>query len=991
MANKQPIRIDTIQIEFDVPKSPFEDVEKSIKDVTSGVDDSTKEIQKTFKDTFKAITKSADEISLENGIKDLEYMQDEIKYLSNEYEKAKDKMKTGMTAGIRLEAKQDFNVIEQDLKQLVADYNKTSKSVSDLQRKISNTSAFKKLTSAAKKPFVDMGNSIKTKAIKSLDALKQSIKNVDFKPLKESAKKHLDGIAEHANKAREHFGKMGQAIGKIPALLAGIGLTVGMKEVLDFMSKMEQTKVDMKFSTTMNDKQLKEAQKLMKESMSKGMTGDLAEINQAYQLANQTLGLTGKEQQRAAENSIYLTRLLGSDLTEAYAAARQMNDKFGMEANESFNLLAQSKKHGLNLDGDFLSRFDEYSDAFKDLGFNGYDMFDMIKTGMDSGAHSTDKLADGMLEFSIRSKDMTESTAKAYTALGLDADTMFTKFAAGGDTAKTAFKEVTDAIAGVKSDKERNNLAVALFGTMAEDMAPEVFLAMGKAQEIVEKGTGFIDKYAEESSKTWAALWTGATNDFSSAFDTAFSDTFQNSDEVKEQIKQIVTELANGLVKALQWIVNNKDSLLKWAKALGSAFLVFKAGGIVGNGIKGISETFKTIGKIGSTLKLDEAFAFLRGKGLSGLKLLGGKGLTGLKNFAKFIGSGFVKSLSLLKAGFLKMIPAIWSAITATWSFTVALLANPITWIVIGIIALIAAIILLVKNWDTVKAAFATAAQWFSEKVITPVKNFFVNLGKSISDAFVAAWNWIKGVWNAVTAWFNNTIIQPVKTKFTSLKDGIKTALSSAWTSVKGVWNAVTAWFNNTIIQPVKTKFTSLKDGIKTALSSAWTSVKGVWDKAAQWFEDTVIGPIKKGFDKLTEGWNAVKEGFGTAKSKIGGGLKSVGQAIGIPGLASGGVFKANNPFLAVLGDQKQGNNIETPENLLRSIVREETHDYTPANSVSMARTNESYSYNPIFNISINGSIDNRNTERKIKEIFKKSMDEYAQSMMRRSPRLTGV
>ena len=182
-----------------------------------------------------------------------------------------------------------------------------------------------------------------------------------------------------------------------------------------------------------------------------------------------------------------------------------------------------------------------------------------------------------------------------------------------------------------------------------------------------------------------------------------------------------------------------------------------------------------------------------------------------------------------------------------------------------------------------------------------------------------------------------------------------------------------------------------MKDGIKTDLSSAWTAVKGIWDKAAKWFEDTVISPIKKGFDKLKEGWNTVKEGFGTAKSKIGGGLKSVGQAIGIPGLASGGVFKANNPFLAVLGDQKQGNNIETPENLLRNIVREETHGYTPANTVSSAKTNESYSYNPIFNISINGSIDNRNTERKIKEIFKKSMDEYAQSMIRRSPRVTGV
>lgn len=46
----------------------------------------------------------------------------------------------------------------------------------------------------------------------------------------------------------------------------------------------------------------------------------------------------------------------------------------------------------------------------------------------------------------------------------------------------------------------------------------------------------------------------------------------------------------------------------------------------------------------------------------------------------------------------------------------------------------------------------------------------------------------------------------------------------------------------------------------------------------------------------------------------------------GIDGyLAKGAVIPPRSEFLAVLGDQKQGNNIETPEALLRKIVREET------------------------------------------------------------------
>ncbi len=46
-----------------------------------------------------------------------------------------------------------------------------------------------------------------------------------------------------------------------------------------------------------------------------------------------------------------------------------------------------------------------------------------------------------------------------------------------------------------------------------------------------------------------------------------------------------------------------------------------------------------------------------------------------------------------------------------------------------------------------------------------------------------------------------------------------------------------------------------------------------------------------------------------------------------VPYLASGAVIPPRSEFLAVLGDQKHGNNIEAPESLLRKIVREETGD----------------------------------------------------------------
>lgn len=53
-------------------------------------------------------------------------------------------------------------------------------------------------------------------------------------------------------------------------------------------------------------------------------------------------------------------------------------------------------------------------------------------------------------------------------------------------------------------------------------------------------------------------------------------------------------------------------------------------------------------------------------------------------------------AITALKAGLVTMLPAV-------WGFTAALLANPITWIVAGIVAFVAVVALAIKHWDTIK------------------------------------------------------------------------------------------------------------------------------------------------------------------------------------------------------------------------------------------------------------------------------------------------
>lgn len=89
--------------------------------------------------------------------------------------------------------------------------------------------------------------------------------------------------------------------------------------------------------------------------------------------------------------------------------------------------------------------------------------------------------------------------------------------------------------------------------------------------------------------------------------------------------------------------------------------------------------------------------------------------------------------------------------------FSAALWASPITWIVIGIIALIAAIVLLIVYWDDVKAAVGIAWDWIVDKLASAwewikntasdvwegIKNFFSNLWESIKNTVASAWDWV--------------------------------------------------------------------------------------------------------------------------------------------------------------------------------------------------------------------------------------------------------
>ena len=141
--------------------------------------------------------------------------------------------------------------------------------------------------------------------------------------------------------------------------------------------------------------------------------------------------------------------------------------------------------------------------------------------------------------------------------------------------------------------------------------------------------------------------------------------------------------------------------------------------------------------------------------------------LTGFTTIvADFIANSdiFVPVIAGLAAVLLAALaPAIWAAVTATWAFTTALLANPMTWIVLGIGLLVAAFVALAMNWDTVVA-------W-----ITEVWGGFIGWITGVIDGFVGWWN---DIWATV-----GTIFSDVWGGFVGI--------------VKDIWNGVLGWIED--------------------------------------------------------------------------------------------------------------------------------------------------------------------------------------------------
>lgn len=303
--------------------------------------------------------------------------------------------------------------------------------------------------------------------------------------------KRFNNVADVFSHAGDAFTSAGETLTKsVTAPLAAVG-TAAIKFSSDSQNAFQQFAAATGTATDEMGKYKDMINNVYKDNFGESIN-DVAE---AMATVNQNMSyLDDSALQRCTEYAYTLSDTFDVDVAESTRAADALIKHYGVSAREAFNLMTQGMQSGLNFSDELFDNIDEYSVQFKKLGLDAEDMFSVFANGAQNGAFNLDKIGDAVKEFSIRAIDGSDTTKQGFEALGMNADEMAQKFGAGGKTAKEAFNEVIEGLASMDDPVAQSAAGVNLFGTMWEDLGPQVITSMSTASDAIDKNKESVEE-----------------------------------------------------------------------------------------------------------------------------------------------------------------------------------------------------------------------------------------------------------------------------------------------------------------------------------------------------------------------------------------------------------------------------------------------------------------------------------------------------------------
>ena len=566
-----------------------------------------------------------------------------------------------------------------------------------------------------------------------------------------------------------------------------------------------------------------------------------------------------------------LSKVIDTDVNEVTKTAWSLMSNLGMTGDEAMDMIAKGAQIGLNTSGDWLDTLWEYAPTFKEMGLSSQEMFNMYVAGAEAGAFNTDKMGDSLKEFGVLNQEVTKKSSDAYKTLGLDAGKMTKALASGGQEGADAFGIITMALAGVDNEVKRNELGIAMMGTMWEDLGEDVVLAMVNGKDSVVEFTGASDQMQDSVSETPFMRLKGAIR---SLMDSLVP--------LGEALMNVFDTVMPYIISFAEKVSTMFDSLPMGAKLGVVAFGIFLVAlapmlimvGLVAQGIGALITVFGAVSA--PVLAIVAGIALL----IAGLAIAYAK----FEPFRNAVNKVFlgIKSVVMQAVGAvvafvqekLAQIRQFWdengegilTAVKTVWGFiapiiqgalTVALFVVQYIWnaikgvidgalgIIIGLVRIFSGLFTgdFSKMWEGVKQLFLGAVQFvWNLMSLTFVRGVL----KAITSLAKGALNGVRGMWDTIRLQFmygKDRVIAFIN----ALRSGGISAFNSMGSALKsiaqGIWN-----FIKSIFSKMASTVSSIFNGIKSVASSVWNGIKS-----------TIIGIAMALYNGITSRFEAVR------------------------------------------------------------------------------------------------------------------------------------
>lgn len=333
-----------------------------------------------------------------------------------------------------------------------------------------------------------------------------------------------------------------------------------------------------------------------------------AGIQEATRLTREFTGMVGDELVDFRSEVLAISDTWGKEYKETLQAIDAVQANFGISFREAAEAVKDGFQAGADLNGDFLSKLQQYPASFREAGVS-VKQFVAILTQTRSGIFG-DKGLDAIKQANARLREMNKSTADALDAIGINSQKVTDDLATGMRSTFDVLQEVSAKLAELPpASQEVGNVLMDVFGKQGRDAGLEMIKSLADINtnlDEVKKGTGELGELEAQQAD--------AEKELQVALATLFDQTGGNFERMKANIsifvKKALTSLIKGFINLTNYIIDayNKSAAFRavWA---GIAALVTAQFKLIANVLNAFKDLLVGLGKalVGVfTLDLDE-------------------------------------------------------------------------------------------------------------------------------------------------------------------------------------------------------------------------------------------------------------------------------------------------------------------------------------------------------------------------------------------------